>query len=107
MFTVQKLVSEHSSGLLLLRQFAFMGLKDDGSMTHISKCVEGDDRFHVQGALIVAPDKALKFTMEQLRRMIDACGDHPVFIVSPCLGMSDAPVAVKHTTGQTSRRRTF
>jgi hypothetical protein len=60
-----------------------MGLKDDGSMTQISNCVEGDDGFHVQGALIVAPDKALKFTMEQLRRMIDACGDHPVFIVSP------------------------
>ncbi len=52
-------------------------------MTHISKCVEGDDGFHVQGALIVAPDKAQKFTMEQLRRMIDVCGDHPVFIVSP------------------------
>jgi hypothetical protein len=62
---------------------AFMGLKDDGSMIQISKCVEGDDGYHVQGALIVAPDKALKFTMEQLRRMIDVCGDHSVFIVSP------------------------
>ncbi len=41
-----------------------MGLKDDGSMTQISKCVEGDDGYHVQGALIVAPDKALKFTLE-------------------------------------------
>jgi hypothetical protein len=62
---------------------AFMGLKDDGSTTHISKCVEGDDGYHVQGALIVAPDKAMKFTMDQLRRMIDICGDHPVFIISP------------------------
>ncbi len=60
-----------------------MGLKDDGSTTHISKCVEGDDGFHVQGALIVAPDKTMKFTMDQLRRMIDICGDHPVFIISP------------------------
>jgi uncharacterized membrane protein YgcG len=69
--------------IFCLDNSAFMGLKDDGSMTQISKCVEGDDGFHVQGALIVAPDKALKFTMEQLRRMIDVCSDHPVFIVSP------------------------
>jgi hypothetical protein len=69
--------------IFCLDNSAFMGLKDDGSMTRISKCVEGDDGFHVQGALIVAPDKAFKFTMDQLRRMIDVCGDIPVFIISP------------------------
>ncbi len=70
-------------GFFCLDNSAFMGLKDNGSTTHISKCVEGDDGYHVQGALIVAPDKAMKFTMDQLRRMIDICGDHPVFIISP------------------------
>jgi hypothetical protein len=90
-----------------LDNFAFMALKDDGSMTQISKCMEGDDGYHVQGALIVAPDKALKFTLKQLRRMIDICSDHPVFISLPGLDMSDAPAAARQTTAPTSRRRTF
>jgi hypothetical protein len=35
---------------------SFMGLKEDGSMAIISKCVEGDDGFHVVGELVVAPE---------------------------------------------------
>ncbi len=62
---------------------SFMGLKDDGSMAIISKCVEGDDGFHVVGELVVAPERALGHVHVQLKRAVDACGDHPVFIVTP------------------------
>jgi hypothetical protein len=60
-----------------------MGLKEDGSMAIISKCVEGDDGFHVVGELVVAPERALGHVHVQLKRAVDACGDHPVFIVTP------------------------
>jgi hypothetical protein len=62
---------------------SFMGLKEDGSMAIISRCVEGDDGFHVVGELVVAPERALGHVHVQLKRAVDACGDHPVFIVTP------------------------
>jgi hypothetical protein len=52
-------------------------------MNPISKCVEGDDGYHVKGALIVAPDRSLWLAIEQKRRIIEACGEHPVFVISP------------------------
>ncbi len=52
-------------------------------MAIISKCVEGDDGFHVVGELVVAPERALGHFHVQLKRAVDACGDHPVFIVTP------------------------
>jgi hypothetical protein len=61
----------------------FMGLSEDGTMTNISRSVEGDDGFHVKGALVVTPDKALKHVIDQLKRLIEACGSHPVFVISP------------------------
>ncbi len=69
--------------LFCLDNSCFMGLADDGSMTHISRSIEGDDGFHVQGALVVAPERALKNALEQKKRLIEACGTHPVFIISP------------------------
>jgi hypothetical protein len=56
-----------------------MGLKDDGNMAVISKCVEGDDGFYVIGELVVA----LSHVHTHLKRAIDACDGHPVFIVTP------------------------
>jgi hypothetical protein len=69
--------------LFCLDNSCFFGLSDDGSMNPISKCVEGDDGYHVKGALVVAPDKSLKNVLEQQGRIIKACGEHPVFIISP------------------------
>jgi hypothetical protein len=51
--------------LFCLDNSRFMGLADDGSMTPISSSIEGDDGFHVQGALVVAPERALKNALEQ------------------------------------------
>jgi hypothetical protein len=39
----------------------FFGLSDDGSMNPNPKCEEGDDGYHVKGALVDAPDKSLKY----------------------------------------------
>jgi hypothetical protein len=61
----------------------FFGLSDDGSMNPISKCEEGDDGYHVKGALVDAPDKSLKYVLEQQGRVIEACGEHQVFVISP------------------------
>ncbi len=62
---------------------SFMGLKDDGNIAVISRCVEGDDGFHVVGELVVAPERALSHVHAQLKRAIDACEGHPVFIITP------------------------
>jgi hypothetical protein len=62
---------------------SFMGLKDDGNMAVISKCVEGDDGFYVIGELVVAPEPALSHVHTQLKRATDACERHPVFNVTP------------------------
>jgi hypothetical protein len=52
-------------------------------MNAISRSSEIDKKFHVTGALVVAPDKALSHALEQLKRLKDACGSNPVFILSP------------------------
>jgi hypothetical protein len=69
--------------LFCLDNSSFLGLGDDGSMNTISRSAEGDKKFHVKGALVVAPDKALSHALEQLKRLKDACGPNPVFILTP------------------------
>jgi hypothetical protein len=69
--------------LFCLDNSCFTGLGEDGSMTHISLSVEGDAGFHVQGALVVAPDRVIKHVFEQKKRLIQACGTHPVYIIPP------------------------
>jgi hypothetical protein len=64
---------------------SFLGLSEDGSMNAISRCVEEDDGFHVRGALVVAPEKAMKYFLEQLKRISVECGSHPVFVLTPWL----------------------
>ncbi len=77
--------------LFCLDNSCFMGLNEDGSMNPISKCVEGDDGYHVKGALIVAPDRSLRQALEQKKRIIAACGNHPVFVISPWLRYARCP----------------
>ncbi len=44
-----------------------------------------DDGFHVRGALVVAPEKAMKYFLEQLKRISVECGSHLVFVLTPWL----------------------
>jgi hypothetical protein len=51
-------------------------------MVPISKCVPEDDGYHVAGALVVAPERAMQYAITQLRRAIVECGDFSVFIIT-------------------------
>jgi len=62
---------------------AFMSVSDDGSMAPLAKGTGGEGGYHAAGELIVAPDRALASPINNLKRLVDACGDHPVFVISP------------------------
>jgi hypothetical protein len=62
---------------------AFMSVSSDGSMAPLSKGSGGEIGYHAAGELIVAPDRALVSPINNLKRLIDACGEHPVFVISP------------------------
>ncbi len=53
--TLSSVPSDTPVVFFCLDNSSFMGLKDDGNMAVISKCVEGNDGFHVVGELVVAP----------------------------------------------------
>jgi len=54
-------------------------------MNPISKCVEGDDGYHVKGALVVAPDRSFRQALETREE------NHPVFVISPWLRYARCP----------------
>jgi hypothetical protein len=62
---------------------SFLGLGEEGSMNVISRSTPGDSKFHVKGALVVAPDKALAHSLEQFKMIKSACGSNPVFVFTP------------------------
>jgi hypothetical protein len=63
---------------------AFMGAAEDGCLTPMSKCVKGDKKnFHAIGELVVAPEESIGFALEQLKRILEACGEHPLYILCP------------------------
>jgi hypothetical protein len=43
----------------------------------------GDNGFHVIGALVVAPERALQHSIEQLKRIVDEFAEFVLFIISP------------------------
>ncbi len=61
-----------------------MGAAEDGCLTPMSKCVKGDKKnFHAIGELVVAPEQSIGFALEQLKRILEVCGDHPLYILCP------------------------
>jgi hypothetical protein len=62
---------------------AFMSVSSDGSMAPLAKATGGEGGYHAAGELIVAPDRALASPINNLKRLVEACGDHPVFVISP------------------------
>ncbi len=69
--------------LYCLDNSAFMSVSNDGSMAPLAKVTGGEGGYHATGELIVAPDRALANPISNLKRVIEACGDHPVFVISP------------------------
>jgi hypothetical protein len=86
--------------LFCLDNSCFLAASEEGGMVPISKCVEGDDGYHVNGALVVAPDRALQFAVDQLCRIIRELGDYPIFIISPVTRYASIPCcdAPEHVT---------
>jgi hypothetical protein len=69
--------------LFCLDNSAFMGATEEGSLTPMSKSVKGDKKYHAVGDLVVAPEQSIGFALEQLKRILEVCGDHPVYILCP------------------------
>jgi hypothetical protein len=69
--------------LFCLDNSSFLAATGEGGMVPICRCVPGDSTFHVNGALVVAPERALQHSVEQLKRIVD---EFPVtrFVSSPC-----------------------
>jgi hypothetical protein len=49
---------------------SFLAASEEGGLIPISKCVPEDDGYHVAGALVVAPERAMQYAIAQLRRAI-------------------------------------
>jgi hypothetical protein len=60
-------------------------------MVPISRCVPGDSTFHVNGALVVAPERALQHAVDQLKRIADEFPDSDLFIISPITRFISVP----------------
>jgi hypothetical protein len=45
---------------------SFLTASEEDGMIPISKCVPEDDGYHVPGALVVAPKRAMQYAMTQL-----------------------------------------
>ncbi len=67
---------------------------EEGGMVPMSKCVPGDTGYHVNRALVVAPERALQHSVEQLRRIVDEFADFDLFIVSPLMRYVARPCCV-------------
>jgi hypothetical protein len=47
---------------------SFLAASEEGGMIPFSKCVPEDDGYHVPGALVVAPERAMQYATAQLRK---------------------------------------
>jgi hypothetical protein len=62
---------------------SFLAASEEGWLIPISKCVPEDDDYHLAGALVVAPERAMQYAIAQLQRAIAECSDFLVFVVTP------------------------
>jgi hypothetical protein len=69
--------------LFCLDNTSFLAATEEGGMIPISKCVTGDQGYHVNGALVVAPERALQGSVEQLKRIVEEFSEFDLFIVTP------------------------
>ncbi len=77
--------------LFCLDSSCFLVATEEGSMVPISRCVPGDSIFHVNGALVVAPERALQHAVDQLKRIADEFPDSDLFIISPITRFISVP----------------
>jgi hypothetical protein len=69
--------------LFCLDLSSFLAATEEGGLVPISKCVEEDDGYHVNGALVVAPERSIQFFVEQLHRIIREFSEYVLYIITP------------------------
>jgi hypothetical protein len=86
--------------LFCMDNSSFLAATEEGGLVPISKCVEGDDGYHVKGALVVAPERAVQHTIDQLKRVVDEFEDYDIFIISPVTRYVSGPCcnSLEHVT---------
>jgi hypothetical protein len=86
--------------LFCMDNSSFLAASEEGGMAPISKCVEGDHGYHVKGALVVAPERALQYATDQLKRVVDEFEDFDVLIISPVTRYVASPccTSLEHVT---------
>jgi hypothetical protein len=77
--------------LFCLDKSCFLAATEEGGMVPISRCVPGDSTFHINGALVVAPERALQHSVDQLKRIVDEFPDSDLFIISPITRFISVP----------------
>ena len=61
---------------------AYFGATEDGGMAPLSQSMPKDKGYHAIGALVVASERSISSSVTQLNRLICACGDRQIFILS-------------------------
>jgi hypothetical protein len=69
--------------IFCLDNSCFLAATEEGGLVPISKCVPEDDGYHVNGALVVAPECALQLTLDLLKRLVTELSEYQVFIITP------------------------
>jgi hypothetical protein len=69
--------------IFCLDNSCFLAATEEGGLAPISKCVPEDDGYHVNGALVVAPECALQLTLDLLKRLVTELSEYQIFIVTP------------------------
>ncbi len=69
--------------LFCLDNSSFLVASDEGGLLPISKCVPEDDDYHVNGALVVAPECAMQVTLDLLKKLMSELSEYQFFIISP------------------------
>jgi hypothetical protein len=62
---------------------SFCGVTNDGNIAPMTKCVKNDSKYHAIGELVVAPERSMAHAVDQVNRIIEICGENPVFVISP------------------------
>ncbi len=77
---------------------SFLAASEDEGMVPISKCVKGDLGYHVKGALVVAPERAMEYSIDQMKRIVEEFEDFDLVIISPVTSYVASPCCRKHGT---------
>jgi hypothetical protein len=75
--------------LYMLDNSCFKNADIDGEISPISKLQDG--KHHVVGCLVVTPEVSMSAVMTNMRKLISACGERKVFVLTPLPRYLSAP----------------